>query len=160
GLREELRAEADAQHRHAEVEQSLEEHVLVAEPGMAVVLVGVHRAPEDQHRAVVVERPRQGRAPGEAPLLEPVASPLDGVREDAGAHGLAVDDRQDVHQLAGTFSAWRSFRSSAAFAAACATRPPRPSGLVALLLKNPTPCSAWPESSRKGSTHSRNSSLL
>src|SRR5206468_1173365 len=67
-----LRAEADSEHRDMTVEQALEEQVLLAQPRVHVVLVGVHRAAEHEHCAVVVERTRQRRVPGEAPFLEPV----------------------------------------------------------------------------------------
>ena len=104
-----------------------------------LVLIGVHRTAEDEHGAVRVEGTRQRRPPGETPLLELVPARANDVPEHAGAHALPVDDRQDVHQpgaLTGTFSACSRRCSSFAFAAACAMRPPRPSGLVALLLKN------------------------
>src|ERR671930_585125 len=128
---------------------------------MVSFLVGVHRAAEDEDAAVGVEGTRQRLSPGEAPLLDRVAARLGRLGEDACPHGLAVYDRQQVHQpcaLTGTFAdcskRWRAF----AFAAACAMRPPRPSGLVALLLKNAYACSAWPASSRSGPTHSSSSS--
>src|SRR6266850_3882844 len=106
---------------------------------MVLVLIGVHRTTEDEHRAIRVERTRQRRSPGKAPLFERVPARSNGVAEYARAHALSVDDREEVHQcgaLTGTFSACSRCCSSFAFAAACAIRPPRPSGLVALLLKN------------------------
>ena len=69
-----------------QVEQPLQEQVLLAQPRMVVVLVGVHRAAEDEHRAVRVERTRQRRVPREAPLLQRVAARGDDVGEHAGAH--------------------------------------------------------------------------
>ena len=64
---------------------------------MTVVLICVHRAAEDEHGAVGVERLRQGRFPGEAPLVEVVPAFLDDVAEDARTDSVAVDDRQHVH---------------------------------------------------------------
>jgi len=96
-LRDQLSAEADAKHGNVQVEQSLDEEVLLAEPGMVVVLVGMHRAAEDEHRAVVVDRPRRRRSPGEAPLLELVPARGDRLEEHACAHGLAVDEPEDLH---------------------------------------------------------------
>src|SRR3990172_9044823 len=46
-LGEELAAEADAENGYARVDVRTDEVVLVAEPGVAVLLVGVHRAAED-----------------------------------------------------------------------------------------------------------------
>src|SRR5262249_13231529 len=94
---DQLDAEADAEDRYVPVEQALDEQVLLAEPGVAVVLVGVHRAAEDEHGVVVVDRPRRGRAPGEAPLLEVVARGLCRPVEDAAPRVRAVKDGQDVH---------------------------------------------------------------
>jgi len=97
--------------------------VLLAQPRVLLLLIDVHRTSEDENRAVVLERPRRGRAPGNAPFLEPVAARLDRVAEDACAHLLVVDDGQDVHQLfapalTGTFAACSRRCSSLAFAAA------------------------------------------
>src|SRR6266566_7679895 len=64
---------------------------------MPIVLVGVHRAAEDEHGAVGVERLRQRRFPGEAPLVQAVPALPDNVAEDARTDSLAVDDRQYVH---------------------------------------------------------------
>src|SRR5215210_281172 len=129
---------------------------------MVRVLVGVHRATEREDRAVRLDRPRWIGPPREAPLVEAVATRFDDVREDACARLLAVDDRQNVHQpspaLTGTFADCSRRCSVFAFAAACAMRPPPPSELLELLLKNAYACCAWPESSRSGPTHSRSSS--
>ena len=80
---------------------------------MSILLICVHCAAEHEHRAIVLYRPRRRRAPGDAPFLEPVTARLDCVTEDAGAHLLAVDDGEDVHQLfapvlTGTFAACSS----------------------------------------------------
>ena len=98
GAREQLRAEADAERRQAEVEQPLQEERLLAQPRMVVVLVRVHRAAEDHHRAVGVERPRDRRPPGEAPLVEPVAALERDLAERAGAAVVAVDHAEHVHR--------------------------------------------------------------
>src|SRR5437763_8598586 len=76
----------------------MEEEVLLAQPGVPVVLVRVHRAAEDEYGAVGIERLRQGRFPGEAPLVEAVPAFPDDVPENARTDALAVDDRQYVHQ--------------------------------------------------------------
>ena len=64
---------------------------------MMFVLVCVHGASEDEHGAVRVERAGQRRAPGEAPLLEPVAALANDVAEDARAHLRAMDDGENFH---------------------------------------------------------------
>src|SRR5205823_11614227 len=99
GLREELRAETDPEYRSPQAEHPLEEEVLVPQPGMAVVLVGVHRAAECEYGAVLVEWPGERAVPGEAPLVELVSALLDHLAEDPRAHVVAVDHRQDVHRL-------------------------------------------------------------
>src|SRR4029079_6020137 len=160
-LREQLCAEADSEDRHVQVEQPLQEEILLLPPGVMLGLVGVHRTAEHEHGAVGVEWAGKRRAPGKAPLFEAVATRANDVAEHAGADTLPVDDRQDVHQLGeltGTFSACSKRCSSFAFAAACAMRPPRPSWLVALLLKNAYACSACSESSGNGLIHSLSSS--
>ena len=78
------------------LEQSADELVLVTKPGVVLVLVGVHRAAEDDHRSVVVERPRSGGAPREAPLLVAVACLLDHLGEHSSTGVRPVDDREDV----------------------------------------------------------------
>ena len=114
---------------------------------MRVVVVGVHRAAEDEHRVVRLERPRRRRAPGEAPLVEPVAALLDRRREELRARVVAVDDRENVHRaelyaplppVAGMPLTSSSRRSCCAFVAACEIRPSGFSGSAddALLLKN------------------------
>src|SRR5947199_3716639 len=138
GLREQLRTQADPEHGRLQVEESLQKEVLLAKPGVVFVLVGVHRTAEHEHGVVGVKRTRQRRFPRLAPLLEAVPTLGNDVAEDSGPHLFAVDDGQDIHyaeELTGTFSAWSKRCSAFAFAAACAIRPPRPSGLVALLLK-------------------------
>ena len=53
-LREQLRPEADSEDGHVQIEQPLQEQVLLPQPGMMIVLVGMHRAAEHEHRAVCV----------------------------------------------------------------------------------------------------------
>jgi len=64
-----------------------------------VVLVGVHRAAEDEHRAVRVKWARRRRVPRQAPLLELVPALLEHALERAGPDLLAVNDREDVHRV-------------------------------------------------------------
>ena len=97
--REQLHAEADAEHRRVPVEQLLQPERLLAQPRMVRVLVGVHRAAEHEHRVVRVERARRRRAPAERPLVEPVPRLLDDGREELGSRVRAVDHREDVHRL-------------------------------------------------------------
>ena len=47
-LRDQLRAQADAEERRAALEVLDEERVLAAQPRVLLVLVGVHRAAEDE----------------------------------------------------------------------------------------------------------------
>ena len=68
--REQLDAETHAEHGRVPVEQLLQPHRLFREPRVVDVLVGVHRAPEDEHGVVRIERPRRRRAPHEAPFVE------------------------------------------------------------------------------------------
>ena len=96
-LRDQLRAETNTEHRYLEAEESLKQEVLLAQPGMVLVVVGVHRASEDEHGAVVVQRPRRRRAPGEAPLLELVAALRDRICEHPSPDVLPMDHGQDVH---------------------------------------------------------------
>ena len=124
-FREQLRAEAHAEGRHVEVEQPLEEEVLVAEPGVALLLVGVHCASEDEHCVVRVDGTRRRSAPGERPLVVRVPRVLDDAREQFGPRVCTVDHRQHIHVLTvagvvtGTPSASSSLRSASAFAAPC-----------------------------------------
>ena len=64
---------------------------------MTVVLVGVHRAAEDQYRAVVGERTLEGAVPREAPFLELVSPFPNDVAEELGTPVAAMNDCQDVH---------------------------------------------------------------
>ena len=62
---------------------------------MPLLLVGVHRAAEDEDRSVLLRRSRRRRARGRRPLDEPMPSPAYRLREDALADVAAVHDRQD-----------------------------------------------------------------
>jgi len=63
---------------------------------MPLVLIGMHRTPEDEDGAVRIKGLRKRRFPGEAPLVESVPAFLNDVAEGAGPDLLAVDDREDV----------------------------------------------------------------
>ena len=104
--RKELRAEADAENRLVQVEDPLDEERLLAQPRVAVVLVGVHRAAEDEDRAVVVDRPRRRLAPGEAPLLEVVPTLPDDLAEHTRPRRLPVDHGEDVHGANSSCPCW------------------------------------------------------
>ena len=79
------------------MEQALQDEVLLAQPRVVLVLVGVHGAAEDEDGAVVVERPRGRRPPRGAPLLELVPALRNSVGEHPRADVVAVDHREDVH---------------------------------------------------------------
>ena len=92
--RDELRAEADAEQRRAVLEQPFEPPQLGAQPAVPLLLVGVHRAAEDDHGVGAF-----GRLAAELhrPLDELVTAVLDRVREDARADARTVGDGEDLH---------------------------------------------------------------
>ena len=92
--RDELRAEADAEQRRAVVEQALEPAQLRRQPAVALVLVGMHRAAEDDHGVGTLWR---RAAELYRPLDELVPGVLHGVGEDAGTNARAVRDCEDTH---------------------------------------------------------------
>ena len=78
-------------------ERAAEEGSLALEPVEAVVLVGVHRAAEDHHRAVA--RGRLRLAPErDDPALEVVPRGLGDLVEDAARNTGPVRDRQHAHR--------------------------------------------------------------
>jgi len=77
-------------------QQALEEEVLLSEPWMPLVLIGMHRTAEDEDGAVGIKGLRKRRFPGEAPLVESVPAFPNDVAEGAGPDLLAMDDREDV----------------------------------------------------------------
>ena len=94
---EELAAEADPEDGEIAPQRVGDQVDLLADPGVVLHLVHVHRAPEDHERVVVVGR-RRGRVPErEAPLVELVASLTRGVAEDPRMGVAAVDQREDAH---------------------------------------------------------------
>ncbi len=94
GLGQELRAEADAHRRHPRVEQRGEDHLLVGEPWILGLLVGVHGASEREHCVVRKEIARRVLFGGNQPLVELPATRLRLVGEDAGTGIRLVDDRE------------------------------------------------------------------
>src|SRR5204862_4654707 len=78
---------------------ALDEERLLAEPRMAVVLIGVHRSAEDEDGTVRVDRLGRRRPPGETPLVERVASLRGDLSEDPRPRLRPVDDREDAHVL-------------------------------------------------------------
>ena len=94
GAGDQLRAEADAEERRPALELALEQAELGPEPGVAVVLVGMHRAAEDDHRVGVLVG---DAVAGDVSLDELVAGGPHGVLEDAGADVVAVREREDPH---------------------------------------------------------------
>src|SRR2546422_1733006 len=95
-LCEQLRAQADSEHRHVQIEQPLPEEVLLAQPRMVLVLIGMHGASEHEHRAVRVEGTRQRFVRCKASFLELGPALPDDVAHDTQAYALAMDDCQDV----------------------------------------------------------------
>ena len=69
---------------------------LLAQPRMPVVLVGMHRAAEDEH-GVVARRAAARRSAAKLHSVEPVARLGDDGREQLRPRVLAVHDREDVH---------------------------------------------------------------
>ena len=99
GLGQQLRAQADRQNRHAIVDHRREEILLEAQPGMAVLLIGVHRATEGEDGVVVGDLElRPGPPLREQPLvqLHPALGHL--VGEDARAGVRLVHDGQRSHR--------------------------------------------------------------
>jgi hypothetical protein len=94
-LRHELRAEADAEHRRAKLEQLAEEALLVAQPRVRLLLVHVHRAPEHHRGAKAVVG---GRRPlVRQPLHELVPGRQRRFREHACGGVVVVDDGEYPH---------------------------------------------------------------
>ena len=153
GAREQLHAEADAEHRPPVGDERLEPRDLLRDPRVHVLLVGMHRAAEDEIRVVRVDRPRRLARPREAPLVEDVAAVADHGLEQLRPSFRPVHHRQHPHAL-------RSVRNWKAFVAAWETRPSGFCGscAVALLLKSANTCCAWPASSCNVGTHSASSS--
>ena len=87
-------------------DQALQEKALVAQPAVPVLLVDVHRAAEDEHGAVVLERRRRLRRLGDQPLVELVPALGDRVGEDARRGVGLVDDGEDPHGL--SLTGWRT----------------------------------------------------
>ena len=96
----ELRAEADAERRHAGRQSPLDERHLAREPRVLGVLVGVHRPAED-HDRVPAPRIVGGRvALGDDPAVKVVTSLDDrALEQPAPARGVGVvDDGEDAHR--------------------------------------------------------------
>ena len=91
---DQLRPKADAEHGRAALELPLEQAKLRPEPGMAVLLVGMHGAAEDDHSVGAL---LGNAAAGDVALDELVAGRPRGVLEDAGADVVAVGEREDPH---------------------------------------------------------------
>ena len=95
GVGQQLAAEADAEHRHAPRHRVPQQRLLVCEPGIEVLLVGLLRAAHGEHGVVVFEArhrlalPRVERMPGDAGLLHHPA-------EGAGLVDLGMPDDEDV----------------------------------------------------------------
>ena len=99
GLGEQLRAETDREERHPVVEHRGEEVLLEAQPGVAILLVGVHRAAEGEDRVVLGDLQRwPGAALGEHPLVQLDAALAHLLGEHAGPGIGLVDDRENPHR--------------------------------------------------------------
>ena len=97
GAREQLRAEADAEHRHPGGEQLRQERDLVRDPGMRVGLIDVHRAAERDHGAVGVPSAGEVIRLGSMPHVELGAGVADRLGEHAGPGIALVADRKHPH---------------------------------------------------------------
>src|SRR6266511_2773239 len=71
---------------------------------MRVLLVDVHLAAEDEHRVVLLERPRRCRIVHERPRRELVTLRAHDVAEELRAHERAVLHGQDPHQKSVAFA--------------------------------------------------------
>ncbi len=95
-LGDELAAEADAERRHVERERLAENVLLLPEPGMEVLLVRVHDAPEHDHAVVVAQRARW-RADHRAVVVELVPALGDDVPEHLRRVAVLVAKGEDSH---------------------------------------------------------------
>ena len=89
----------------------LEQAQLRPQPAVPGVLVGVHRAAEDEHRVGLLRPRARDRHP---PLDELVARVADRLAEDARADARAVCEREHPHptELKGRMAPWTSGRSA------------------------------------------------
>ena len=94
GPGEQLRAEADAEHRGAALEQTAKKFELRSQPAVPIFLVGMHGAAQDDDRVGGVSR---NAVHGHLAFDELMAAVTDGIREDAGADARAVREREDSH---------------------------------------------------------------
>ncbi len=96
----ELRAEADADRRHARLQSPLDERHLIREPRVLGVLVRVHRPAEDHDRVPAPRVVGRRVAFGDDPAVEVVASLDDRALEQPAAArgGGVVDDGEDAHR--------------------------------------------------------------
>ena len=122
-LSEELCPETDAEQRRSRVEQALDQHPLVCEPGVSQLLVGMHRAAEEHDRAVLVDRPRRRGLGGDAPGVEPVSPLRHHLAERSRRPVLTVDDREDVHTPKSSCASAAGSRPPAAGRPASSSRP-------------------------------------
>jgi hypothetical protein len=90
GLRDQLPAEADAEERRLRGEETLDQIILFAKPGMLVFLVDVHAAPEHEDGVEVFGRLGRGAA-DDVPFEQVAATLPDGVCERARGGVVLVD---------------------------------------------------------------------
>jgi rhodanese-related sulfurtransferase len=98
GLRQQLAPEANAKHGHLTLDEGPDQLVLVAQPGMLVLLVDVHLAAEDEHGVVPVGGGKRVRIVNDGALDELVPVRAHDVAVELRAHVGAVHERQDPHQ--------------------------------------------------------------
>ena len=90
--RQQLRAEADAEHRHAQLQRVAQQLDLRAHPRQPVGVADVHAAAEDRDRVEVRRRGRE-RLPGAGhPLGQLVAAGLAALREQAARSTAGMPD--------------------------------------------------------------------
>ena len=97
-LRQQLRAEAHPQERHAFAEQPAQHLLLPAHPRIGALLIHVHGAPEHHRGAEPVELGRA--AVRGSPLHQLVPGLAHDLTEHPGAGVRLVDDREDPHAIA------------------------------------------------------------
>jgi hypothetical protein len=97
-LRQQLPAEADAERRHALLQESAHELVLAPKPRMLVLLVDVHGASEDEDGVVIAQRPRRIGTLDDPPLVELVTVAAHDIVEHLAAHLVAVHHGEQPHQ--------------------------------------------------------------
>jgi hypothetical protein len=97
GARQQLGAQADAEHRLPAAQRLRQQLDLGAQVGVPAGLVDVHPSAEHDERVVGLRRLGRGLLGGGDPLVEPVAAGFGASRQDAGVAAAGVQDGEDAH---------------------------------------------------------------